>query len=251
MTLRAGRGPVIPPIGDFRGFLPAEGFNPAQVSGLVDWHRADQGLTLVGSKVSAWADLSGNGHHLTQGTDAVRPSLVDGVIGGRPVVRFGLTAADRHLKWTPWAQSTDGTVYAVARYRSSGTAQRSLVTTDGAKVLCDLSWETTGLGKPTIEYTSGRMIHSTAMVDGSDHLVKWAWRFSSSPTVYIQVDSGTEESQAANAGTNDWEWFGVMNDGTSFETIWDLAEYMIYSRRLTTIEESMIRAYVTDTYGVS
>lgn len=45
----------------------------------IAWYRADLGITLVGSKVSAWADQSGNGNHLSQSTDALRPAYVASV----------------------------------------------------------------------------------------------------------------------------------------------------------------------------
>ena len=37
------------------------------------WYRADMGISLVGARIAAWADQSGNGHHLLQTTDALRP----------------------------------------------------------------------------------------------------------------------------------------------------------------------------------
>lgn len=43
------------------------------------WYRADLGITLVGSKVSGWDDQSGNGNHLTQTIDALRPTYVASV----------------------------------------------------------------------------------------------------------------------------------------------------------------------------
>ncbi len=48
---------------------------PKNISGILSWHRADMGVTLVSSKISAWADQSGagdTGRNATQGTDANR-----------------------------------------------------------------------------------------------------------------------------------------------------------------------------------
>jgi len=39
------------------------------------WFLKGQGQTVTGSGVSQWDDLSGNGRHLLQGTDAARPAL--------------------------------------------------------------------------------------------------------------------------------------------------------------------------------
>lgn len=65
----------------------------------IAWYRADLGITLVGSKVSAWADQSGNGNHLAQSTDALRPTYVTSVAtrGGCPAVD---TTGGTHLSCT-------------------------------------------------------------------------------------------------------------------------------------------------------
>jgi hypothetical protein len=45
------------------------------------WFRMDQGITVTGSGVSQWDDISGNGRHLKQGADANRPALqADGTV---------------------------------------------------------------------------------------------------------------------------------------------------------------------------
>lgn len=48
---------------------PFEGLAPAA------WFRQGVGITVTGSGVSQWDDLSGNGRHLLQGTDSARPAL--------------------------------------------------------------------------------------------------------------------------------------------------------------------------------
>jgi len=61
-------------------------FLPSSISGLVAWYRFGVGITEAGSGVSNWADQSGAGNDLVQGTDANRPAkqsdgsiLFDGV----------------------------------------------------------------------------------------------------------------------------------------------------------------------------
>jgi hypothetical protein len=50
------------------------GFSPASIGGLTLWVRSDTGVTVGSGTVSAWADLSGNGNTLTQGTGANQPT---------------------------------------------------------------------------------------------------------------------------------------------------------------------------------
>lgn len=57
---------------------------PAQIFGanLVLWARADLGVTLNGSTVAAWADQSGAGNNLAQGTGAAQPTFLASGING-------------------------------------------------------------------------------------------------------------------------------------------------------------------------
>lgn len=76
-----------------RGRAPrggASAITPATILGsaLLAWFRADLGITLNGSNVSAWADQSGNGHHLIQNTATNQPAFEAAGLGGKPSVLF-------------------------------------------------------------------------------------------------------------------------------------------------------------------
>ena len=62
---------------------------PDLVTGLWQWLKADAGITKDGSNlVSAWADQSGGGRNVTQGTAGNKPLWVDAAYGSLPVIRF-------------------------------------------------------------------------------------------------------------------------------------------------------------------
>lgn len=72
------------------------------------WYRADIGISLVVGKVAAWADQSGNGYHLSQASDPLRPAYDTTVAsrGNRPAVRTngttyltGSATLPRELSW--------------------------------------------------------------------------------------------------------------------------------------------------------
>lgn len=65
-------------------------FTPTSLSGCVLWLRADLGVTLNGSTVSAWADQSGSGNHVSQGTAANQPTFTanDAACGNKATVAF-------------------------------------------------------------------------------------------------------------------------------------------------------------------
>jgi len=56
--------------------------------GLIGHFKANTGVTLVGGKVSAWADQSGNSNDLEQTVDAARPLFVASGFNGHPTLRF-------------------------------------------------------------------------------------------------------------------------------------------------------------------
>lgn len=223
---------------------------PATIPDLVDWHRSDLGITLVGSKVSAWADQSGNGHNLSQGTDANRPTYVSGVIGGHAVARFGPTAGDLSLVWTPWAAPSVATVYMVVRMRTSAAYQLAVLMT-GTKVNA-LYLEATGNDKPSVfDAAVDRAVWSTALVDTTSYLVKWAWDVSSNPCLYYtQVGGATEvpESVATTGTAGNFSSIGLSPTGQ--DLISDIAEIAIYKRKLASSEHALVLDYIRARYGV-
>jgi hypothetical protein len=71
-------------------FVPI--FDPTTIAGLSLWVKGDTGITLNGSKVSAWADQSGNGKNLIQNTAGNQPTYLASAKNGKPGVRFTIAA---------------------------------------------------------------------------------------------------------------------------------------------------------------
>ena len=70
-------------------------WTPADLgSALKLWLKADTGITLNGGDVAAWADQSGNGTHVTQGTGANQPAYQATGFNGLPTVNFTAANAD-------------------------------------------------------------------------------------------------------------------------------------------------------------
>jgi len=64
-------------------------WTPATPGNLLAWWKADSGLTLSGSRVTTWADQSGNGHDLTE-FSALGPTYdATGWNSSQPTVQFG------------------------------------------------------------------------------------------------------------------------------------------------------------------
>lgn len=93
------------------------------------WYRADLGVSLVVDKVAAWADQSGNGYHLSQASDPLRPAYDTTVAsrGNCPAVRTngttyltGNATLPRELSWIiAFGSAGDGYAFA----HSNGSAE--------------------------------------------------------------------------------------------------------------------------------
>lgn len=62
-------------------------WTPASLSPTA-WYKADSGVTLNGSTVSAWADQSGNGNNLSQATAANQPTFESAGLNSRASILF-------------------------------------------------------------------------------------------------------------------------------------------------------------------
>lgn len=70
--------------------LPAGPFSPTQIAGLKLWLKADSLVLSNNDPVATWADSSGNGNDVTQGTGGLRPLYKASVAGlnNKPTVEF-------------------------------------------------------------------------------------------------------------------------------------------------------------------
>lgn len=91
----------------------ASGFNPKSISGLKSWWDASvsSSLTLNGSTVSEWRDLSSSGLHLSNVTASTQPAYTTAGQNGKNCVTFSTSGSGRRLfsaSASPWAFLHDG-----------------------------------------------------------------------------------------------------------------------------------------------
>lgn len=101
---------------------------------LLQWVRADLGIELNGSNVSAWADQSGNGHHYAQGTAGNQPPYeATGGPNGTPAVSGDgtdyLTNATLDL---PAPATTNTTIWIICRVDTWVSADTLIASPGGA-----------------------------------------------------------------------------------------------------------------------
>lgn len=107
------------------------GWSPADLSGLAAWWDAADASTFTfsaGTVVSEWRDKSGNGHHLTQTTDANRPSR-SATRNGSGAVAFD--GSNDYLSMPNLSVSQPLTVFSAWKSLTGGGADKDLIWISG------------------------------------------------------------------------------------------------------------------------
>lgn len=95
----------------------ATGFNPLSISGLAAWYDASNAasITLNGSTVSQWNDLSGNGRHQIQGSASLQPTYNASGLSGKGTLT---TTGTQWMQSSAFASSASGdyTMFAVMKF---------------------------------------------------------------------------------------------------------------------------------------
>jgi hypothetical protein len=109
----------------------ATGFNPKTLAGLTAWWDASDAATItaVSGAVSVWADKSGNGRTLYQGTAGNRPATGTQTIGGRNALDFD-GSNDCLLSGDPALVATNGAAYSVDAQSSQALTIFAVCTSD-------------------------------------------------------------------------------------------------------------------------
>lgn len=224
---------------------------PTQLSSLEAWYRGDMGVTLNGSTVSAWADQSGNGRHLSNGTAAQQPTYVasSAGIGSRPALSFDggdiLSSSAFNLPRACSAFVVCGTLTSRGMVLEHGSGDGFYMYAAGNAAAAVFG--ATGLGyhrafqSPVSTWmpanSHNAMIYdeiSPPVLRSSDGLI--------TPT---STDGGAQASQVRSKALN----VGARS-GLSLAHTGQIAEVVLYSRALTAGEIAAVELYLSNRYGV-
>jgi len=211
------------------------GFLPSELDGLKLWTRFNQGITVTGSGVSQWDDVSGNGNHLKQGIDASRPSkesdgslLLDGADDFMKADAFTLVQPEtvyllfNRISWTISDGVFDGNT-ALSMLLNSSPTTPSLALFAG-----------TGNDPVTVAATLGSYVPLCAVFNGSSSV--------------IQVDSTT--SSTGNPGASNAGGFTLgRRAGGAFGNI-QVKEVLIYSTPHDAATRAKVIAYLSNVGGL-
>lgn len=236
-------------------------WSPSTLTGCVLWLKADALSLNDNDPVATWTDSSGSGNSATA-AGGLQPTYKANILGtpgatDLPVVRF--SGSNRMV--TPSINLTGTsalTVFVVGTASAGATNQGfwELTTnynsfTTGAVVFRDSSLKANSSVKGDVGYntaTSAANLTTTAKViasylDKSQAAANECWQRLNG----TRATAGA--SNNANAFANAASYVGGRSDGTLFLT-GDIAELLVFNRRLTTLEFRRVEAYLANRWGV-
>lgn len=218
----------------------SEDWTPAELSPLA-WYRSD---SVVGSPVSTWTDLSGNGYHAT-GSGSARPTISAGALNGCDALVF--SDAVPSLLSVSIPIPTNGSVIIVGNLTSGKTSYRSLIRATATSAPAIYVQDNTSAGH-AIYWTSGFLIvGSTAVNDGVNRALRWMWGTSN---VSLAVNDGADSTatRAASVVAGSFQNIGSSSGVHAFDG--HLFEIIVVADELTADQKTALNVYLSDRYGL-
>jgi len=209
-------------------------FSPSTLSGLSVWLKADAGVTLDGSIVTAWADQSGNGNNASPAND---PIYIPSLINNKPSINFFTNTSYFNLD-----SNIDPikTIICVYKTNTTPTNYQAIVESNfglysaiagnqfGTYLEAEIGYETLAANTSYI-----LIVESDDGVNSNGYVNNVAYSDSSgggyASRGYVQIGAGQNGGQPCNGY---------------------ISEVIIYSRVLTIQERKQVEAYLNTKYAI-
>lgn len=221
----------------------AASFLPSSLGGLVLWLKADAGVTLAGSDVTAWADQSGNGFVFTKDIQN-EPAYLSSFVNGKPAIEF-TTNDNTGLSNTSFSL-TGFTFFSVAKQKPTNGGR--IFSSYYGNVLIG-TW-----GNESNRFYGGD--ENGWLYEGTnqstDFLITTA--FSDADTSFGFYQNGILQSNANSNSTVILNGIsvggGIWNGGNIEASDSYVCEIVIYNRTLTSTERQQVEAYLNQKYAI-
>lgn len=248
--------------------------DPADISGLLVWLDANQGVTEIAGRVSLWEDQSGNGHDAAQATAGLRPILVLSEINGLPVIRFDGANEERlDISAFQAFPSMRGSVFVVHRRVSSSNDNGQVIGSwDGITeptTKWDIGYNEDQFGEgykfysynDTSYYDTFGMITNNTISPITDAFYGWNGRF----LIFEMVrDSDTSVDYYINGKLPNLNPHSVVGQPASLDVYigsntfgvdgslsGDIAEIIMYNRDLSDQERQKVEQFLSKKYNIN
>lgn len=228
-------------------FIPwvGSGFKPTDLTGCALWLDAADGSTItLATGVSAWADKSGAGHHLSQATGSLQPGIVSAGLGGLDFVRFDGTDDRLSAAWA--SQATPVTAVGVSRIRSNDIYANPLGVIGDGNLGSAIAFGLDAAG------TAYRQVAGTSHAgSAATNNVWYVFTNVLNGAASFARANGSSIISVGNAGSATASTFnlGANSGPTRWDTI-DVAEIIWYASALSAAEYAAVEAYLAAKWGL-
>jgi hypothetical protein len=235
-----------------------QAFLPSSLGGLALWLKADAGVTLAGSNVTAWADQSGSGNNAVTNIGE-EPTFVSSLLNGNPAIEFNGQGQIMQIADANSLDFLNMSSFIVLKYLGQGTAN-NIVYIKNAD-----AGSTQGEAMYGLVATNGDDVSFSQNVDGwSDYRTSINIK-DSIPRILSMTYDGTNQnvysngnfSNTFNIGGNIATSTGLLQIG-GYNKSFDFAEYfygqiaeiIMYNRAVTSTERQQVESYLNQKYQI-
>jgi hypothetical protein len=233
-------------------------FSPTDLSGLSLWLKADAGVTLSGSNVTAWTDQSGNGNNAIANTFE-EPTFISSFLNGNPTIEFDGRGQIMQIAGTNSLDFLSISSFIVLKYLGQGT-ENNIVYIKNANA-----------GSPQDEAMYGLVANNSDYVSFSQNVNGWSDHQTqidirdSIPRILSMTYDGINQnvysngsfSNTFNIGGNIATSTGLLQIG-GYNKSFDSAEYfygqiaeiIMYNRAVTSTERQQVESYLNTKYAI-
>jgi len=211
--------------------------------GLALWLKADAGVMLSGSNVTAWADQSGNGNNATAYNDT---QLVENALNSKPAISFDGVASFATFPIS-LSTETNRTIFIVGKYNDLSRGQEGFLalvfggSLDRGYVFRESRTDA------TYYYTPSQIAAPTLTSVGNYHIVTVKHNFVGDSTMGINGSFG----QGGQCDLSEINQGDIARRGYDQEyASVNIAEIIIYNQALTTQKLQQVEQYLNTKYAI-
>jgi len=220
---------------------------PNSTPGLRLWLRADSGITLNGTGVSQWNDISGNLNHATQSNPSSMPEVINSLssINNKSALQFSNGALI--LNVNPILNLSDYSIFVIGKidpYMSSSY----LYDFGNSTNHCLITYNTGGVGGIFDGYFVAPISNP---LDTSVYFIyNKNYNINTSPNTSFYFNNSllTISPSYTIASSPTWKYIGGTPAGANLKGF--IAEFIVYDHKLNSSEISNIAGYLINRYSV-